>query len=206
MCTRGISAGAGKCCIRETESCNLVNTFRCKFTKGDENKVLVYGLSRLKLCVMGELQFGTYDYKNYIGHPPVGMHPHPLYAYDFAHLCSLNKCQVYLSCASGGAYWKVQCRARWRGLGKLWNIHVDAIWGFFPVKFRYKLCILNFIVVLLSGKLFIPLFRQLKTFLASSILPSRASPDSSPPHVFLNMYTSFSSMCTSWFSLRRPWW
>ena len=40
MCT-GVSEGvcpseAGKFCIFETESCNLVNTFRCKFDKGDE--------------------------------------------------------------------------------------------------------------------------------------------------------------------------
>ena len=32
---------AGKFYILETESYNLVNTFRCKFNKGDENKILV---------------------------------------------------------------------------------------------------------------------------------------------------------------------
>ena len=32
---------AGKFCILETESCNLVNTFRCKFNKGDEDKISV---------------------------------------------------------------------------------------------------------------------------------------------------------------------
>ena len=30
---------AGKFCILETESSNLGNTFRCKFNKGDENKI-----------------------------------------------------------------------------------------------------------------------------------------------------------------------
>ena len=30
---------AGKLCILETESCNLVNTFRCKFNQGDKNKI-----------------------------------------------------------------------------------------------------------------------------------------------------------------------
>ena len=30
-----------KFCILETESCNLVNTFMCKFNKGDENKISV---------------------------------------------------------------------------------------------------------------------------------------------------------------------
>ena len=32
---------ARKFCILETESCNLVNTFRCKFNKGAENKTSV---------------------------------------------------------------------------------------------------------------------------------------------------------------------
>ena len=46
VCLRGIllpqtRSEAGKFCILETESCNLVNTFRCKFNKGDENKISV---------------------------------------------------------------------------------------------------------------------------------------------------------------------
>ena len=45
-CLRGMllpqtRSEAGKFCIFETKSCNLVNTFRCKFNKGDENKILV---------------------------------------------------------------------------------------------------------------------------------------------------------------------
>ena len=46
-CLRGMllpqtrSAEAGKLCILETESCNLVNTFRCKLNQGDENKISV---------------------------------------------------------------------------------------------------------------------------------------------------------------------
>ena len=45
-CLRGmllpqIRSEAGKFCILETESCHLVNTFRCKFNKGDENKISV---------------------------------------------------------------------------------------------------------------------------------------------------------------------
>ena len=45
-CLRGMllpqtRSEAGKCCILETESCNLVNTFRCKFNKGVENKISV---------------------------------------------------------------------------------------------------------------------------------------------------------------------
>ena len=46
VCLRGMllpqtRSEAGKLCILETESCNLVNTFRCKFNKGDENKISV---------------------------------------------------------------------------------------------------------------------------------------------------------------------
>ena len=45
-CLRGMllsqtRSEAGKFCILETDSCNLVNTFRCKFNKGDENKISV---------------------------------------------------------------------------------------------------------------------------------------------------------------------
>ena len=47
VCLRGMllpqtRSEAGKFCILETESCNLVNTFRCKFNKGDENKIQFY--------------------------------------------------------------------------------------------------------------------------------------------------------------------
>ena len=43
VCFRGMllpqtRSEAGKCCILETESCNLVNSFRCKFNKGAEKK------------------------------------------------------------------------------------------------------------------------------------------------------------------------
>ena len=51
VCLRGMllpqtRSEAGKFCILETESCNLVNTFRCKFNKGDENKIQFYRLNR----------------------------------------------------------------------------------------------------------------------------------------------------------------
>ena len=42
---------AGKFCILETESCNLVNTFRCKFNKGDENKISVLQAQPTQLCM-----------------------------------------------------------------------------------------------------------------------------------------------------------
>ena len=45
-CLRGMllpqtRSEAGKFCILETEPCNLVNTLRCKFNKGGENKISV---------------------------------------------------------------------------------------------------------------------------------------------------------------------
>ena len=50
-CLRGMllpqtRSEAGKFCILETELCNLVNTFRFKFNKGDENKFQFYRLNR----------------------------------------------------------------------------------------------------------------------------------------------------------------
>ena len=50
VCLRGMflpqtRSEAGKFCILETESCNLVNTFRGKFNKGDENKISVLQLN-----------------------------------------------------------------------------------------------------------------------------------------------------------------
>ena len=44
LCAQGMSdcapSEAGKFCILEKELCNLVNTFRCNFDKGDKNKIL----------------------------------------------------------------------------------------------------------------------------------------------------------------------
>ena len=34
-----------------TESCNWVNTFRCKFNKGDENKIAVLQAQPTQLCI-----------------------------------------------------------------------------------------------------------------------------------------------------------
>ena len=59
VCLRGMllpqtRSEAGKFCILETESCNLVNTFRCKFNKGDENKISVLQAQPTQLCIMDE--------------------------------------------------------------------------------------------------------------------------------------------------------
>ena len=60
VCLRGVllpqtRSEAGKFCILETESCNLVNTFRCKFNKGDENTVLQ--AQPTQLCIMDEFHW-----------------------------------------------------------------------------------------------------------------------------------------------------
>ena len=48
---------AGKFCTLETESCNLVNSYRCKFNEGDENKISVLQAQPTQLCIMDELHW-----------------------------------------------------------------------------------------------------------------------------------------------------
>ena len=62
VCLRGMllpqtQSEAGKFCILETESGNLVNTFRCKFNKGDENKMSVQQAQPTQLCTMDEFHW-----------------------------------------------------------------------------------------------------------------------------------------------------
>ena len=62
VCLRGMllpqtRSEAGKFCILETELCNLVNTFRCKFNKGDENKISVLQAQPTQLCIMDEFHW-----------------------------------------------------------------------------------------------------------------------------------------------------
>ena len=62
VCLRGMllpqtRSEAGKFCILETESCNLVNIFRCKVNKGDENKISVLQAQPIQLCIMDEFQW-----------------------------------------------------------------------------------------------------------------------------------------------------
>ena len=103
-------------CILETGSCNLVNTFRCKFDKGDENKISVLQAQPTQLL-----------WKNFIGgqgwytghHTLVkhgrGYNPTTILCMILHLLCSLNKCQVYLKlCEQRHFKCKVQCRARGR--------------------------------------------------------------------------------------------
>ena len=62
VCMRGMllpqtRSEAGKFCILEAESCNLVNTFRCKFSKGDENKISILQAQLTQLCIMDEFHW-----------------------------------------------------------------------------------------------------------------------------------------------------
>ena len=134
-CFRGMlfpqtgSAEAGKYCILETESCNLVHTFRYKLIQGDEISVLQ--AQSTHLYIMDELHW-----RAGLIHRPSSFrsntegdisYNHPLY--DCAQLGSLNKCQVFLRlCKRRHFKCKVQCRARWRAWENFWNI--DLIWGY----------------------------------------------------------------------------
>ena len=62
VCLRGMllpqtRSEAGKFCILETELCNLMNSFRCKFNQGDENKISVLQAQLTKLCIMDEFHW-----------------------------------------------------------------------------------------------------------------------------------------------------
>ena len=56
VCLRGMlpqtRSAAGKFCILETESSNLGNTFRCKFNKGNENKISFLQAQPTQLCII----------------------------------------------------------------------------------------------------------------------------------------------------------
>ena len=57
VCLRGMllpqtRSEAGKFCILKIESINLVNTFRCKFKKGDENEISVLQAQPTQLCII----------------------------------------------------------------------------------------------------------------------------------------------------------
>ena len=109
------SAEAGKFCILETKSCNLVNTFRCKLNQGDENKMSVLQAQPTQLYITNELHW-----RGGLIHRPSSLwsntegdisYNHPLY--DCAQLGSLNKCQVFLRlCKWRHFKCKVQCQAR----------------------------------------------------------------------------------------------
>ena len=86
-----------KCCILETESWNLVNTFRYKSNKGVKTKFQFY---RLNWPIV-HYGWNSLEGRDRPSCPPPVKHRrgyvsynHPLY--DSAHLGSLSKCQAYL--------------------------------------------------------------------------------------------------------------
>ena len=118
VCFRGIllpqtQSEARKFCILETESCNLVNTFRCKFNKGAENKISVLQDQPTQLCIMDEFHWRAgmiYRLlsllRGYILQPPsINLHTWLSKRMPAAYLRMCE--QKHFKC-------KVQCPARWR--------------------------------------------------------------------------------------------
>ena len=54
-------------CILETESCNLVNTFWCKFNKENENKIPILLAQLTQIVRYVRISLGGTD--DYTGHP-----------------------------------------------------------------------------------------------------------------------------------------
>ena len=161
---------ARKSCILETESCNLVNTFRC--IKGIKTKFQFYRLNRPNCALWLNFIGGQGWYTGH--HPPPGHLPgqtRKASIYDTAHLGSLNKCQVYLRLCEGSHF---KCKVHAgpaKGPGKILKYRSNL--RLYPLNFSNKLCIIIFITLsswsnffdpLHYGKLFGPPFRQLKTF------------------------------------------
>ena len=130
-----VCAEAGKFCSLETESYNLVNTFRCKLNQGDENKISVLQAQPTQLYIFDELHWRaglihrpsslwssmeSYG-RGYILQPPSVW----LYA-----TCSLNKCQGTVPEAEQAEAFSVYgaMPGPLKGPGKFWNI--DPIWGY----------------------------------------------------------------------------
>ena len=158
VCFRGMllpqtQSEARKFCILETESCNLVNTstFRCKFNKGAENKILVLQAQPTQLCIMDEF-FGWQEwYTSY--YPPSqtrkGIYP-TITLYKSAHLALLTNANRTWGCASGSIL-SVRCKIlKYRS-----NLRL------YPVNFGNKLCILIFIILSIWPNFLIqPLLRK----------------------------------------------
>ena len=121
-CLRGMllpqtrSAEAGKFCILETESWNLVNTFRCKINQGDENKILVLQVQPTQLYIMDELHW-----RAGLIHRPSSL---ALVKYRRGYILkppSVWLCATWLST-------QMPSVPEAAGPGKFWN--TDPIWGY----------------------------------------------------------------------------
>ena len=143
-----------KFCILETESYNLVNTFRCKFDKGDENKISVLQAQPTQLCIMNFI--GGQGW--YTGHYPPGqtqkeklINQHNLHTWHSKQMPSVPE-----GCASGGIL-SVRCNSGpAEGPGKILKYRSNL--RLYPVNFSNKLCILFFINTFNLTKLIWPNF------------------------------------------------
>ena len=112
-------------------------TFRCKFNKGDENKIPILLAQSTQIVRYVRTSLGGGHIWLQLRPPPMSntvgdISPSPLHICS-AHRGSLNKCQVYLRPAvQAEASFSVGLRHNagrpLKGPGKFWNI--DAIWGY----------------------------------------------------------------------------
>ena len=150
-----------KFCILETESYNLVNTFRCKFDKGDENKISVLQAQPTQLCIMNFI--GGQGW--YTGHYPPGqtqkeklINQHNLHTWHSKQMPSVPE-----GCASGGIL-SVRCNSGpAEGPRKILKYRSNL--RLYPVNFSNKLCILFFINTFNLTKLIWPNFFDLPPLL-----------------------------------------
>ena len=163
---------AGKCCILETELCNLVNTFRCKFNKGDENKISVLQAQLTQLL-----------WKNFIGGQGWYIGHHTLVKHGRGYILQPSSvwfCTSWFSKqmpsvpeAESRGILSVRCNAGpAEGPGKILKYRSNL--RLYPVDFGNKLCILIFIILsIYLTKLFWPHHLLLKTFWSPPLLATQ---------------------------------
>ena len=191
VCLRGMlpqtRSEAGKFCILETESSNLGNTFKCKFNKGDENKISFLQARPTQLCIIWMNFIGGQGWyrllSTYSNTEGDISYKHPLY--KSAPLALLTNAK-----RSGGIL-SVRCNAGpAEGPGKILKYRSNL--RLYPVNFGNKLCILIFIILSIWPNFFDPTPFTKENFLVPppsgnsklfgppSILPSP------PTKVFMN--------------------
>ena len=162
VCLRGMllpqtQSEAGKFCILETESSNLVNTFRCKFNKGDENKISVLQAQPTQLCIIWMNFIG--EQGSYTGYYPPSqtrkgiyilqtpsINLHPWLSKQMPSVPEDVRAEAFLSvrCSAGPA----------EGPGKILKYRSNL--RLYPVNFGNKLCILIFIILSIWPNFFDP--------------------------------------------------
>ena len=185
VCLRGMllpqtRSEAGNCVFSKQNRTICVNTFRCKFSKGDENKISVHRLNRpnCALCMnfIGGQGWYTGHYplvkhgRGYILQPP-SRNLHIWLSKQMPSIPEAVRAEAFsvLRCYAGPA----------EGPGKILKYRSNL--RLYPVNFNNKLCILIFIILsiwpnffdpLYYGKLFGPPFGNSKLFWPPSILPN----------------------------------